>query len=250
MSGKSMDYSSVIDDDPALEAAGRHYYRSWNKALRSIGLNADELVKQREPYSEQDIILGIVMYYFQGENLNGNIIGKKGITGLKNIRRASYRKFNSWPQAVKEAGIDYSQFLTITQRDEENVLTEIQDLHEQGIALNSRYIRKYFKNTFNAAERYIGPWGKAVGKAGFDYDVIKKTRPPKTSPKRKHKHRTKIPKQEELLYIAQALDQYQICLDEGYVSSSKELKKILRQSNRKGRLEQIPGEMRPKSRRS
>jgi hypothetical protein len=235
-SGRPMDHTTVLDEDPALEAASRHHYnRSWNKALRDLGLDADELVRQREPYSECDILLNIVMHYFQGENLNGKVIVKKGSSGLKSVRRASYKKFNSWPQTVREVGIDYSQFLTLTERDRENILAEIQELNRQGIPLNFRYIRKYFKKTYEAAERHIGRWGEAVREAGFDYDAIKMTRPPNVEPKIKRKRRTKIQKTEELIFIAQALDQYEICLDEAYVSSSRELKgfyeKVTKQSS-------------------
>jgi hypothetical protein len=57
---------------------------------------------------------------------------------------------------------------------QENIITEIRQLHAQGAALNYHAAAKQYVGLVKAAEQYFGTWRRAVESAGIDYDRVRK----------------------------------------------------------------------------
>lgn len=60
---------------------------------------------------------------------------------------------------------------------DENIVKEILQLNEQGVALNAKNVDEVFPSLRSAAKKNFGNWRVAIEKSGLNYDHIKKTKP-------------------------------------------------------------------------
>ncbi|MEO0092883.1 MAG: hypothetical protein ABIK93_10275 [candidate division WOR-3 bacterium] len=93
----------------------------------------------------------------------------------RNLYQAAVRHFGSFRKALRAAGLGKG-LRRERKWSKEKIIVEIRKYARRRIPLNYSNINRRTRRLINAAIRYFGSWRKAVIKAGFDYDKIKKRR--------------------------------------------------------------------------
>ena len=94
---------------------------------------------------------------------------------LKNpsLYGAAVRRFGSWKNAIKAAGIDYEKTLSRKPAgywNKDRIISKIKNLPFK----ESNYAREYHPALYSAALRLFTSWKEAVIESGFDYEKIKR----------------------------------------------------------------------------
>jgi hypothetical protein len=84
--------------------------------------------------------------------------------------------FGSWREAIRAAGLDYTQIKRGEQVwSRERIVRAIRLAHDEGQDLLSAEFKRANKQLYSAAcaRRYYGSWRRAIESAGLDYDLIR-----------------------------------------------------------------------------
>lgn len=142
----------------AIRALGGHSYRH---GLEKLGFNPGEHIKQREKYTQEEIIGIIQEAFLQNKDLNEGHIMKGSNKELKNIVRSSRRFDGGWPEMVEKAGIDYNGLYRINKEQkpwgywsEKTIVEEAKTLLRNGESLNSSYLKEKHGGFLFAFEKY------------------------------------------------------------------------------------------------
>jgi phosphoribulokinase len=173
--GVDLSYSNVVIQHLPLMRAAMRYYGSWRDAVKAAGIDYDKVRKYRS-WNRQRIIERIRELYEQGEDLSWRNVS----TNLDPQLAAAATKpkhFGSWRKAIEAAGIDYQEVRRYHQWDEEAIIQQIRELHEQGVPLNAKHVEEIDIPLITAARRRFETWDKALQAAGLDYKQIVLRRP-------------------------------------------------------------------------
>ena len=100
--GRSLEYSIVVRESPALVAAAEDKYEGWYKAIEAAGFSRSEFGKN-EKWTKEKIISRIKELYDSGEDLSAGY----SYYAHSRLMNATVRNFGSWEKAIEAAGIDY-----------------------------------------------------------------------------------------------------------------------------------------------
>lgn len=94
---------------------------------------------------------------------------------------AARRRFGTWSEALRAAGIDPEKARPATRRrprgywTKERIVGTIQDYARRGIPLHAHHMHQTDNALVAAATYHFGSWAKALESAGFDAEIIRHT---------------------------------------------------------------------------
>lgn len=145
---------------PMVYAAIRpNHFGTWKNALTSAGLAAEEIYRYKS-WEDENIIEEIQRLQELGTDLSS----KKMDETANSLIATARRRFGSWGEAVRRAGLDYDQIRRRKRWTNEMIAHDIRELRDQGVALTSTEVRAKNPALFAAAckTRFFGSWVKAV----------------------------------------------------------------------------------------
>jgi len=155
---------------PMVYAAIRpNHFGSWKHALTAAGLAAEEIYRYKS-WEDDNILVEIQKLNEQGADLSS----KKMDETANSLIATARRRFGSWGEAVKRAGLDYDQIRRRKRWTTDAIAREIRALHDEGVPLTSTEVRQKNPALFAAAckQRFFGSWVNAV-KAAHDLPALK-----------------------------------------------------------------------------
>jgi hypothetical protein len=96
--------STVIDPQLAAAATKRRYFGSWREALEAAGLDYDAIRRYQE-WSDDRVLRIVRDFQSKGTPLNAKNVELEDVA----LITAARRRFDSWPEALTAAGLDYRQ---------------------------------------------------------------------------------------------------------------------------------------------
>lgn len=149
---------------PDVYAAAERIFGSWRDAIESCGLNYDEIRKYRE-WSSKKVIETIKTAFKNKEPLNSNYIQDNN----RPLYMAALKRFKSWGEAVKAAGIDYKKIRLRRKMTREEIRQEILELYGKDVDLAYPYMRAKYQYLLAAGMKKIGDgsWAAARRKCGI-----------------------------------------------------------------------------------
>ena len=145
---------------PMVYAAIRpNHFGTWKNALTAAGLEAEEIYRYKS-WEDENIIEEIQRLNQVGADLSS----KKMDESSNSLIAIARRRFGSWGEAVRRAGLDYDQIRRRKRWSNELIAKEIRELKEAGVPLTSTEVRAKNPALFAAAckTRFFGSWVKAV----------------------------------------------------------------------------------------
>ena len=145
---------------PMVYAAIRpNHFASWKNALTAAGLAAEEIYRYKS-WEDENIIEEI-----QRLNENGADLSSKKMDETSNsLIATARRRFGSWGEAVKRAGLDYDKIRRRKRWTNDAIARDIRALQDSGVTLTSTEVRQRNPALFAAAckQRFFGSWVNAV----------------------------------------------------------------------------------------
>src|ERR1700744_1079573 len=145
---------------PMVYAAIRpNHFGSWKNALTAAGLAAEEIYRYKS-WEDENILEEIQKLNGQGVDLSS----KKMDETANSLIATARRRFGSWGEAVRRAGLDYDKIRRRKRWTNEAIARDIRALADQGVALTSTEVRHRNPALFAAAckQRFFGSWINAV----------------------------------------------------------------------------------------
>lgn len=161
--GVPLNSGNIARHYPALAYAGRKYVGSWEAAVKAAGFDYEQ-IRRKSFWNRKRIVECIKQLQVAGEPLYVSAVERThgGLVGAA----ATY--FGSWRQAIKAAGLDYSQIKRQREWSKARVTQEIRRVRREGLLLHSTIpVRQKYRVLHAAAVRYFGSWKAAVKAAGL-----------------------------------------------------------------------------------
>lgn len=162
-SGIDINSQNIIKINEPLYGAARRYFRSWENAVNSSGLDYNNIIKTTK-WSKALIKENILELHENGIPLNPGNIRKINPSLLK----YAYAMFGSWEKAIKEVGIDCEIF-KYKRWNKEVVVNKLNERHNKGLPLNPKSIEDDELSLYLMARYYFGSLENAMEMAGLNY---------------------------------------------------------------------------------
>jgi len=162
--------------DPGLLRHIRPLFGSLDNAFRSLGLNPDDIRRNRISLkNKEEVLNGITKRLRLNLPLNPRAV----LTGMDSncaLNRGAIRFFGSWSKAIEAAGLDYDAFLRKSRYPSpEKVIHEIRRRHEKKLSLITREVRRGNNRDhalYDKTLEFFGSWKKALSAAKIRYKDI------------------------------------------------------------------------------
>lgn len=185
-----------------LYNAARRHFGSWEAAARAAGVSLPGAALPAEEASRPDlqhrhakrsytrwtaekVLDGIREVKVAGSDLSPGDVRARN----RPLYAAARKRFGSWEEAVKAAGlrVEPPQKRSSKREEEpprakrsytrwtpESIVEEIRRLSDEGADLSKKGARTDHNSLFNAAWRYYGSWEAAMERAGFEVPPTKR----------------------------------------------------------------------------
>lgn len=172
--GKPLYSHYVRKNFQELLAAGIRYFGSWREAVASTGIAYGE-VRKYQHWSKEVIVKQIQELHRQGVDLSfrAMMLSKYNSMVYAAIRP---NHFGSWKAALEASGLAAEDIYRYRSWDESKIIEEIRKLKLMGADLSSKAMDETANPLIATARRRFGNWGKAVEKAGIDYETVRRRR--------------------------------------------------------------------------
>ncbi len=149
---------------PDVYAAAEREFGSWKDAIEACGLDYDKIRKYKS-WSRQAVISEIKRAYEEGEPINSQHVQNNN----KALYMAAVKRFRSWGQAVKLAGIDYDKVRLRRSMTKAQVKKEILELFRKRIDLSYTNMRENYQYLLAAGMKKLGhgSWASARRECGI-----------------------------------------------------------------------------------
>jgi hypothetical protein len=173
--GEDLSYSNVARHHVALFRAAIRYFSSWRIAVEESGI-VYAGVRRYKSWSPQRIVQRILELHQAGEDLSWRHVSTEVDPQLAAAatRLCSY---GSWRSAVEAAGLDYDEIRRYRDWDEDSIVQELRQRHQQGLPLSAGEVCVSNTALITAARRMFGSWDKALGAAGLNSAQIRRRAP-------------------------------------------------------------------------
>lgn len=146
---------------PDVYAAAEREFGSWKDAIEAAGLDYSAIRKYKS-WTRQSVILEIQAVHAKGEAINS----QAAQNNLKPLYMAAVKRFRSWGQAVRLAGIDYSEIRLRRSMTKAEIKREILDLFRKRVDLSYTNMRANYQYLLAAGMKKLG---------GGSWDSARKT---------------------------------------------------------------------------
>ncbi|MDD2485494.1 MAG: hypothetical protein PHD91_00080 [bacterium] len=169
--GQDLSWTSMRQEYGYLLAAAGRYFGGWQEAIEFIGLDYST-IRRVASWDADKIVRKIKELYKQGHDLSlRNMVADRE---LSRITYAASRHFESWKNAIEEAGLDYDAIARQKTWSQSEIEETILQLHRAGEDLSSKQMDISHQPLISAARKRFGTWEKAINHVGLDYDKIRK----------------------------------------------------------------------------
>lgn len=168
--GVILNYAKIAEEHVALLRAATRYFGSWRDAVDFAGIQYDGVRKYRT-WSRDKIVERIKDLQSQGIDLSWRHVSTQVDPQLA-AAATKRQHFGSWRGAIEAAGLNYSDVRRYRQWNEQNIISNIKELHEQGKDLNAKSVEEIDITLITAARRRFDSWDKALTAAGLDASKI------------------------------------------------------------------------------
>lgn len=180
---------------PDIHAAACRIFGSWRNAIEACGIDYSEVKKYRE-WSAKTVIAEIKKLYKDKKSLNSNHIQNNN----RPLYMAALKRFKSWGEAIKAAGINYAKIRLRRSMSKEDIKREIIDFYKKKIDLAYPNMRAKYQYLLANGMKKIGngSWAMARKKCGIkvNYRLPKHKR--KLKPLSAGYHRNEIARKNKL----------------------------------------------------
>ena len=149
---------------PDVYAAAEREFGSWKDAIEAAGLDYNS-IKKYKSWTRQLVIEAIKEAHAKGEAINS----KSAQNNMKPLYMAAIKRFRSWGQAVKIAGINYGEIRLRRSMTKAEVKREILELFRKRIDLSYSNMRANYQYLLAAGMKKLGngSWAKARRECGI-----------------------------------------------------------------------------------
>ena len=170
--GEPLYANHVRQNFQELLAASIRYFGSWQKAVEMAGIPYDQVRKYRK-WSKDSIIQEIRNLHTQGVDLSFRAMALSQHNAMVYAAiRPKY--FGSWKTALEAAGLESEEIYRYRSWEENDILDEIRRLKTEGADLSSKAMDERSNRLIATARRRFGNWGRALEKAGINYDEVRR----------------------------------------------------------------------------
>lgn len=143
---------------PSVHAAAVRIWGSWKNAILACGLDYDA-VRKYKTWSRERVLREIV----EQNKIHSPLSSKYIQTVHKPLYMAAIKRFGSWGEALRQAGIDYRRIRLRQLMKPEEIKGEILKLYRSGISLSYPYMREHHQNILAAGMKKLGDgsWHRA-----------------------------------------------------------------------------------------
>ena len=173
--GEDLSYSNMDRHHVALFRAAIRQFGSWRAAIEAGGLPY-EGVRRYKSWTLDRITERIRELHAKGEDLSWRHVSTE-IDPQLAAAATRLSSYGSWRNAVEAAGLDYDAIRRYKDWDEERILEELKERHQQGMPLNAGEVCVSNTALITAARRTFGSWDKALEAAGLEAGKIRKRAP-------------------------------------------------------------------------
>lgn len=147
-------YASMV-----YAAIRKNYFGSWKDALEAAGLPSQDIYRYRT-WDNETIIDEIKQLHAKGHDLSSRNMDMTHNSLIATARR----RFGSWEDALKEAGIDYTHIRKRKRWTRDGIIEGLRKLKSEGVPLISTEVAKRAPDLFAAAckKKFFGTWLGAV----------------------------------------------------------------------------------------
>lgn len=136
---------------PDVYAAAEREFGSWKDAIEAAGLDYSAIRKYKS-WTRQSVILEIQAAHERGEAINS----QSAQNNLKPLYMAAIKRFRSWGQAVRLAGIDYNEIRMRRSMTKAEIKREILDLFRKHVDLSYTSMRANYQYLLAAGMKKLG----------------------------------------------------------------------------------------------
>ena len=155
-----------------LLAASIRYFGSWQKAVEMAGISYEQVRRYRK-WSNETIIQEIRDLHGRGVDLSFRAMALSQHNAMVYAAiRPKY--FGSWKAALEAAGLESEEIYRYRSWEETDILEEIRRLKSEGADLSSKAMDESSNRLIATARRRFGNWGRALERAGINYDEIRR----------------------------------------------------------------------------
>ncbi|MBN2642338.1 MAG: hypothetical protein JXR78_11835 [Victivallales bacterium] len=149
---------------PDVYAAAEREFGSWKDAIEACGLDYS-LIRKYKTWTRQAVIEEIKKAYEEGEQINSQHMQNNN----KALYMAAVKRFRSWAQAVKLAGIDYDKVRLRRSMTKAQIKHEILELFRKRVDLSYTNMRENYQYLLAAGMKKLGngSWASARRECGI-----------------------------------------------------------------------------------
>ena len=165
--GHSLCSFAVQKSDKSLAHAARHWFSSWNDALRCAGFDPEKHRERGPRWTCERVVRIIQDIHAGGGKVNGKAFASQSIV------IAGAQLFGSWDAALFAAGFDPLKIRELRRPwTPDELLQEIQRKHHAGEPLNGRQVLP--STLYIRGRSFFGSWDAALTAAGLDPATVRK----------------------------------------------------------------------------
>ncbi len=165
--GLRINGAAVYQEDLGLYRAAQKWFgrKGYGRALRKAGINPHD-INPLTIWTKKKLIWTILDLCERNIPLDSTNLCS---IGQRTVITGGAYLFGSWPNAIKAAGLDYEKVRRLKSWSKRKVVKAVRRLADQGLKLNSEFMKRYDCSLWGVGKFYFGSWKNCLQAAGFDY---------------------------------------------------------------------------------
>ena len=167
-------YMAMCRRRQSLVSAANNYFGSYRQAVKTAGINYDE-IRLKPRWNPERIIRQIQKAHKNGQDLRWMAV-LASRDELSCAAKAAIRKYKNWSKALVAAGLDPDEVSDYRHWAPKAIIRELKTRKRAGHPINSGAIQNEVPGLYRAAVRHFGSYSQALVRAGFNPDAISRRR--------------------------------------------------------------------------